>query len=150
MRPTRFIIGATFSAVILAVTAHAEDAVGKVCISRISIGERWDANDTGARESSTFTVRLDKLAPILVTTNAAGVFTNLSLAGEHTVVIRLDGKPLTSFRFSFQDRAAHRRLWYNPFYGTWSLWDVHPGERCACPKAMPTNRAGSQRLDRKI
>jgi hypothetical protein len=118
MRPTRFIIGAILSAMLLAGTARAADAVGKVCISRLSLGERWDANDTGARESSTFTVQLDKLAPILVTTNAAGVFTNLPLVSEHTVSIRLDGQPLTSFGFSFKDRAAHLRLWYNPFYGT--------------------------------
>src|SRR5262249_47972708 len=109
--------------------------VGQVCITRIPMGERWDANDTEAKESSAFTVQIDKLAPVLVTTNVSGVFTNLSLAGDHVVRIQLDNKPLTSFRFSFKGRGEHLRLWYSPFYGSWSLWDVRPGEKCACPKA---------------
>lgn len=130
-KPLLLIIGL----MLLANGVQAAIATGIVCISRIPSGERWDANDTGAKEGSMFTVQLDKLAPVLVRTNGSGVFTNVSLAGEHSIIIRLDGKPLTSFRFSFKGRADHLRLWYNPFYGTWSLWDVRRGEKCACPKS---------------
>lgn len=95
------------------------------------------------RESSTFTVQVDNLAPVQVSTNASGVFTNLSLASEHTMKIRLDGKPLSSFRFSFKRRGDHLRFWYNPFYGSWSLSDVRPGGKCACPKEKASNQAAA-------
>jgi len=120
---------------LFASSAFASDDGGTVCIAPIPTAERWDANDTGAKESSTFTTQIDRMPPVLVTTNASGVFTNLSLAGQHSVKIQLDGKPLTSFRFSFKGRGNHLRLWYNSFYGTWSLSDLRPGERCACPGA---------------
>jgi hypothetical protein len=121
--------------------ARAADGFGRVCITRIPTGERWDANDTGARESSTFTVQIGQLHPVLVTTNASGLFTNLSRSAEHLVRIRVDGKPLTSFRFSFKGRGDHLRLWYNPFYGSWSLSEVRPGEKCACPESKSSNKA---------
>src|SRR4051794_3426570 len=89
--------------------ACAADRVGKVCIPSIPMGERWNANDTGAKDTSTFTIQLDELAPVLVATNASGTFTNLVRAGEHSLSIRLDGKHLSSFRFSFRDRGHHLR-----------------------------------------
>ena len=119
------------------------EPVGRVCITRIPAGDRWDANHTGAKETSTFTVQIDNLSPLRVTTDNSGVFTNLPLASEHSVKIQLDGKPLTSFRFSFKERQDHLRLWYNPFYGSWSLSDVRPGQKCACPKAKASNQAAS-------
>jgi hypothetical protein len=131
---TYFLFLASFCLILHVGSACAAAGACRVCVTRIPAGERWDANDTGAKESSTFTVQLDNLPAVLVTTNVSGVFTNLSLAGEHAVTIRLDGKPLTSFRFSFKGRGDHLRLWYNPFYGSWSLLDVRPGEKCACPK----------------
>ena len=114
--------------------AFAAEKVGKVCVQAISKGENWRGNDTGANESSRFSVQIDKLPPFVISTNSSGVFTNLSLQGKHVVKIRLADKPLTSFRFSFEDEHSdHLRLWYNPFYGTWSLWSVPPGKKCACP-----------------
>lgn len=123
-----------------AVSALAVESMGRVCVQAISKGESWKANDTGATERSIFTVQIDSLPAIPISTNASGVFTNLSLATNHVVKIQLDGKPLTSFRFTFKDRGDHLRLWYNPFYGTWSLSDVRTGERCACPR-KPSNHA---------
>src|SRR5262245_3861010 len=96
----RTIVLASLLSLLPAGGAPAADGAGRVCITRIPTGGRWDANDTGARESSTFTIQIDKLQPVLVTTNASSVFTNLSFAGEHLVRIRVDGKPLTAFRFS--------------------------------------------------
>ena len=140
---THSLVLLSLCATLISASVCAADGVGRVCITRIPIGERWDANDTGAKESRTFAVQIDKLAPVLVATNASGVLTNLSLAGEHSVSIRLDGKRLTSFRFSFKDRGDHLRLWYNPFYGSWSLSDVRPGQKCACPQAKASNQAAS-------
>jgi hypothetical protein len=100
------------------------DEAGKVCVEKISINSGWDANDTGASEGSIFAVQIDDLATIYVSTNSSGAFTNLSLNKEHLVKIKLDNKPLTSFRFRFEQRGNYLRLWYNPFYGTWSLSDI--------------------------
>jgi hypothetical protein len=136
----QFAVLLSISTMLVAGTVRAADAVGRVCITPIPMGERWDANDSGAKESSVFSVQIDKLPAIQVTTNTSGVFTNLSLASEHLVKIRLDGKALTSFRFSFEGRGDHLRLWYNPFYGSWSLSDVHPGEKCSCPKTKASNK----------
>jgi hypothetical protein len=137
---THFAILLSVSALLGAGTVRAADAVGRVCITSIPKGERWDANDSGAKESSVFSVQIDDLPALQITTNASGVFTNLSLASRHLVKIQLDGKPLTSFRFSFIGRGDHLRLWYNPFYGSWSLSDVRPGEKCSCPKTGASNK----------
>src|SRR6266478_1811840 len=93
-----------------------------VCVDGISKNERWDANQTGATEKSIFTVQIDDLPSAQISTASAGVFTNLSTSAKHLIMIGIDGKPLTSFRFTFQEsQSDHLRLWYNPFYGTWSL-----------------------------
>jgi hypothetical protein len=138
----RFVALVFMAASVFVSRIEAADGVGKVCVQKISVNTRWDANDTGAREGSTFTVQIDDLPAITVTTNSSGVFTNLSLAKKHLVKIKLDGKALTSFRFTFQERGDHLRLWYKPFYGTWSLSDVSKGEKCACPKVEPSNLQG--------
>ena len=122
-----------------AVSALAVESVGSVCVQAISKGESWKANDTGATERSIFTVQVDSLPAFHISTNTSGVFTNLSLATYHVVKIQLDGKPLTSFRFTFKKRGDHMRLWYSPFYGTWSLSDVRAGEQCACSR-KPSNQ----------
>jgi hypothetical protein len=111
--------------------ALAEEPTGKVYVQSIPFGpgSNWKANDTGATERSTFSVQIDERLAIKVTTNFAGVFVNLPLAGRHPVKIKLDGKPLTSFHFSFEGRSDHLMLRYNEFYGTWSLVDIKPDEK---------------------
>src|SRR5262245_26951246 len=121
-------VGMVFFA--LATSLRATDTVGSVCVPEIPKGESWKGNDTGAMEQSVFTVQIDKFTPVLISTNSCGVFTNLSLTDAHLVKIQLDGKPLTSFRFTFHERAERLRLWYNPFYGTWSLTDLRPRQTC--------------------
>src|SRR5689334_15224353 len=81
------------------IVSRASDSDGRVCVQKIPSGpsSSWKANDTGASDRSMFSVRIDDLPAIGVTTNSSGVFTNLSLAKKHLVAIRLDGKPLTSF-----------------------------------------------------
>ncbi len=127
----------------LSIVANASD--GKVCVQKIPSGptSSWKGNDTGATERNTFSVRIDDLPVISVTTNSSGLFTNLSLIEKHLVTIRLENKPLTSFRFSFDGRAHHLRLWYNEFYGTWSLSDVRVGEKCECSRSLPTNKGAA-------
>lgn len=113
------------------VSALAEEPTGEVHIQTIPFGpgSSWKANDSGATERSRFSVQIDNRSPINVTTNRAGVFANLSLADRHLVKIKLDGKPLTSFRFSFEGRSNQLLLWYNEFYGSWSLSDIKRGEK---------------------
>src|SRR6266446_776488 len=86
-------------------------SLGVVCVDGISKNERWDANQTGATEKSIFTIQIDDLPPVQISTAAAGVFTNLSTSAKHLVKIGVDGRPLTSFRFTFQEsRSDHLHL----------------------------------------
>lgn len=116
-------------AVVLAV--HAGEAVGEVRVRTIPFGpsSNWRANDSGATERSKFSVQIDNRSAMIVTTNRAGVFSNLSLAGEHSVKIKADGKPLTSFRFSFEGQSDHLLLQYNESDGKWSLSEVKAAEK---------------------
>jgi hypothetical protein len=116
-------------AVVLAV--HAGETVGEVRLRTIPFGpnSNWKANDTGATEHSRFSVQIDSRSAIIVTTNRAGVFLNLPLASDHMVKIKVDGKPLTSFRFSFEGRSDHLVLQYNEFNGKWSLSDAKADQK---------------------
>ena len=118
---------------VFAAYVQAADA-GKVCVQAIPAGARWDANDTGATERSVFKIQIDDRPGFCVATNSSGMFAELSMSSKHLVKIRLNGKLLTSFYFTFRGRSDHLRLWYNPFYGTWSLSDVRGKEWCACRK----------------
>jgi hypothetical protein len=129
---------ALISATVLLLLAQASEgatqlkSTGLICIDPIPKGSVWKANDTGAIEESVFSVQIDNQPPVNISTNLAGVFTNLPTASKHLVKIRLDGKPLTSFRFSFQEsQSDHLRLWYNAFYGTWSLSPTTERHKCA-------------------
>lgn len=123
------LVGIVFLA--FALSAFAEEPAGKVYVQTIPFGpgSNWKTNDSGATERSTFSVQIDKRSFIKVTTNSTGVFANLPLAGKHLVKIKVDGKPLTSFNFSFDGRSNQLMLRYNEFYGTWSLVDIKPGEK---------------------
>jgi hypothetical protein len=118
---------------------YASERVGRVCIQAIQISDK-KAYDTGATKNSVFTVQIDDLKGLRVSTNASGVFTNLSLVKKHLVKIQLDGKPLTSFRFTFDEGRNHSRLWYNSFYGTWSLSNVQSDEKCPCTNPKTFNK----------
>lgn len=111
--------------------AHAGEPLGEVDLRTIPFGpgSNWRANESGATERSKFSVQIDNRTPINVTTNRAGEFINLPLAGEHLVKIKLDGKPLTSFRFSFEGRSDHLVLRYDEHYGKWSLEDIIPEQK---------------------
>jgi hypothetical protein len=132
---------------ILAFHTQAAEGAGKVCIAKIPTGDNWQANDTGATERSIFTVQIDDRPSIQISTNSSGVFTNLSPTAKHLVKVKLDGKPITSFRFSFNEHQDHLRLSYTPFYGTWSLSPIDPGEKCACqnPKSSKKNASSKSR-----
>src|SRR5258706_15555458 len=124
MRQRLFLTALTTLAILPAYAVHAESQPsGIVCIDPIATNWSREANESGATEKSNFTVQIDSLPPVQISTRSAGVFTNLTMHTTHLAKIRLDGKPLTSFRFSFeQSGGEHLRLWYNEFYGTWSLW----------------------------
>jgi hypothetical protein len=118
------LVGIVFLA--FALSVFAEESTGKVFVQTIPFGagSNWKTNDSGATERSTFAVQIDERTAIKVTTNSAGAFANLPLAGKHLVKIKVDGKPLTSFHFSFEGRSNQLMLRYNEFYGTWSLVDI--------------------------
>ncbi len=110
---------------------------GLVCVDPIPKQSVWKGNDTGATEKSVFTIQIDDRPPIKVSTETSGVFTNLPTNSKHLVRIQLDGKPLTSFRFSFHEHASnHLRLWYYTMYGNWCLWPTDGKHKCAYPKTQ--------------
>jgi hypothetical protein len=124
----------------------AGQSVGTVCVAPIPMDGVWKGNDTGATLTSTFSIQIDDLPAITVTTNLSGVFTNLALRQKHMVKIRLDGKPRESFPLRFEtfdrgagDKVVHIRLRYDTMYGYW-----HPGRvdalPCRCQKS-PSNHA---------
>jgi hypothetical protein len=120
---------------VLSTRAATLKPTGLVCIDPIPKSSVWKANDTGATERSVFSVQIDSQSPVTISTNLAGAFTNLASASKHVVKIRLAGKPLTSFRFMFQDyESDHLRLWYNTVYGTWSLTPADARHTCVYQK----------------
>jgi hypothetical protein len=127
----KLVVPAIISLFALALAVRAGEPLGEVLLRTIPFGpgSNWRANDTGATERSKFSVKIDNRTAINVTTNSAGSFINLPLDGEHLVKIKVDGKPLTSFRFSFEGRSRHLVLSYDEARGTWSLSDVKPAQK---------------------
>ena len=98
--------------------------VGTICVAPIPLDGVWKGNDTGASLASTFTIQIDNLPPIKVTTNLSGVFTNVALGQKHMVRVRLNGEPRESFPLTFEsfdrgagDKVVHLRLRYDTMYG---------------------------------
>jgi hypothetical protein len=131
--------------------ALAGETRGTVCVAPIPRDSVWKGNDTGATLASTFTIQIDKLSAITVTTNLSGGFTNLALGQKHMVKIRMDGKPRESFPLRFEtfergagDKVVHIRLRYDTMYGYW-----HPGRvdtlPCRCQKSPSNQSAAANR-----
>jgi hypothetical protein len=117
-------------------SARAESATGAVCIDTIYTGGSWEGNHTGAVRSSTFTVQIGDHEPVSINSRLSAEVTDLALDSRHLVKIRLEGKLLTSFTFSFREKGSnHLRLWYKEMYGTWSLSTVEKPSECDFWKA---------------
>ena len=103
----------------------AEDKLGILIIDPIPMNGVWKGNDTGANVNSQFSIRIDDKAPVIICKEKGGIFNNLSLDKKHLIDIKLKGKRLTSFRFSFKKYGKNKlRLWYKTMYGTWSISPV--------------------------
>lgn len=78
-------------------------------------------------------VQVDGLAPVKVTSLAAGKVTGIPATGRHAMRIakRADmTRQQAMFRFSFSEYKSNRLcLWYESFYGTWRLQE---GAACHC------------------
>lgn len=100
--------------------SHAADKFGEVCVIKVS-------------DDSTHTIQIDDLNEVNVSNKASGTFSKLSLEKDHVVKIKHHGKILSSFRFTFQKRSPHLKLWYNELHTSWSLSDV---KNCTEAKQM--------------
>lgn len=115
----------TVSLIYYSFVLQAEDKTGVLIIDSIPKGDVWKGNGTGANENSQFSIRIDNEKPILITKDKGGTFKNLSLEKSHLIDIKLKGKRLTSFKFSFKQYGKNKlRLWYKTMYGTWSISPV--------------------------
>jgi len=108
---------------------EAEDKLGVLIIDPIPMNDVWKGNDTGANENSQFLIKIDKNIPITVNKVKGGSF-KLHLGKKHLVDIKLNGKRLTSFYFSFEQYKKNKlRLWYRTMYGTWSISRLKDNEK---------------------
>ena len=91
-----------------------------VYVSKFDINTSWEGNQTGKKES-VFEITINGETK-KVSKDLDARFTGLPLNKKHTVIVRLEGKALESFFFSFEDYGCPS-LWldYYEMYGEWTL-----------------------------
>ena len=106
---------------------------GSVCIASVIHGEK-----SVTKPAQSYAMQIDERVPVTLTGHAVE-FGQLALARKHLVKVTGDGKPVTSFHFSFADYQTHDLcLWQNDLYLTWSLNDVEAtGKICTCRASNP-------------
>ena len=110
---------------------------GQVCVSSVENeqGEESAVNPAGG--SRKYTIQIDDGEIKKALPDSAFLFDNLALNKQHWVKIRLDGKPYSSFSFTFEKyETPDLCLWYNDFYHTWSMWKQKDSKHlCKCQSA---------------
>jgi hypothetical protein len=124
---------------LLAITCNlfADDPTGAVCIAPVEKSNarvKSLANPSGGNKVQVYSVRIDRRAPLEVSSEHGITVKNLALQERHLVMISGDGKSLTSFHFQFSDyQTRDLCLWMKPLYETWSLTDSKGhGKTCSC------------------
>jgi hypothetical protein len=94
--------------------------VNKIC--RSNSMETSLGNPCGGNRDLNYSVGIDSLAKIKVSSDSCITFTNLELNKKHKVTIFLSGKPVESFWFTFKKAGSDSlALWCKELYETWSL-----------------------------
>lgn len=115
----------------------ASASVGDICVMAIekaSSGEQSLANPAGGGRVFEYTVQVDDRKPSSVSFERNVLLADLATSRRHLVVIRNQGRRVSSFWFDFES-AGDRRLclWFKELYETWSLSPAkHLGGRCGC------------------
>ena len=115
------------------------EATGRVCLAAAptpTSGERSLGNATGGLPDVIYSVQVDNRPPIQLSRRARQWVEALDVSQRHLVVIRADGRQITSFRFRFPEGSDHDLcLFMVPFYETWQLWPDKRCPWCKCAKA---------------
>ena len=100
---------------------------GSICIAppdKPTTGEKSLANPAGGNPISSYSIQVDKLAPVVASNVKPVRISSLSRNRRHVVKIIGDGKLVSSFRFDFKDYQTNDLcLFFKSLYQTWSLWD---------------------------
>ena len=129
------ILGACLFAVVPCV-AKAE-SVGSVCVASVpasTAGEKTLANPSGGNPKGRYEVRVDRAAAVVLPRGAApGIWvTGLDLTLAHSFTIRLSGRNIESFRFTFPEGESKYCLYMKPLNLTWQMEKYRPSAWCRC------------------
>lgn len=133
----------SFLVMVLSVASYGQarktsvDGLGSICIAPTSpptTGEKSLANPAGGNPVSSYSIQVDKLAPVVASNIKPVRISSLTRNRRHVVKIIGDGKLVSSFRFDFNKYQTNDLcLFFKPLYQTWSLWDGKEGRGiCRC------------------
>jgi hypothetical protein len=116
---------------------QAQDAFGQVCIAPAdppAPGQKSLRNPAAGNRVRQYTVQIDSLPPVAVSTQTTQLVKDIPTAGAHWVRIKGDGKPVASFKFKFSDFPSSQLcLFFNELYESWNLWDSKQAKSiCKC------------------
>jgi len=123
---------------LLSVSVHAQSkATGSICIAppdKPTSGEKSLANPAGGNRISSYSIQVDKMSPVVASSNRPVRISSIGTGRKHLVKIMGDGKVVQSFRFNFSTfKTNDLCLFFNSLYETWSLWDGKEGRTiCRC------------------
>ena len=112
-------------------------AAGSICIAppdKPTSGEKNLANPAGGNSISTYSIQVDKMAPVVASHDRPVPISSIATDRKHLVKIIGDGKVIQSFWFNFSRfKTRDLCLFFNSLYETWSLWDGKEGRAiCRC------------------
>jgi len=118
-------------------TVHAQEPTGRVCIAPAkppTPGPKSQGNPTGENRVRQYTIQIDSLSPVQVSSTSAQLIPSIPSNGVHWVRIKGDGKLVESFKFKFSDfPSTNLCLFFNPLYETWNLRDAKQARSlCKC------------------
>ena len=113
------------------------NGTGSICIAppdRPTTGEKSLANSAGGNPISTYSIQVDKMAPVVASNERPIRISSIARSRKHLVKIIGDGKVVASFRLDFNKyQTKDLCLFFNSLYETWSLWDSKEGRAiCKC------------------
>ena len=145
MKPQTLVLVAF--ALMAIVTVRAEpitesSRAGRVCLAPLPIPAKgqsapWKRID--GSDLTNYSVRINQESSITLSFGKAQWVSGLSLTDEHSVLIRVDGEAVDSFKFKFAEAAFEDAtrpdlcLFLGSLYFTWQLWPVErTGDWCPC------------------
>lgn len=118
-------------------SGHSRPLAGSICVAppdRPTTGEKSLANPAGGNPVSTYSIQVDKMSPVIASSEKPVRIASISTSRKHLVKIIGDGKVVQSFWLNFgKFKTNDLCLFFNSLYETWSLWDGKEGRAiCKC------------------